>query len=285
MNAQRILASGAAALLVLIVLAIATHDDGGSQGGTTTTLPTVPEGTLRVHVAAGSITLDGPVRDANEKGSIEEAAGERFGNDNVVKNLEVQSAADSAAWLADVMPKLPRKGSGFGPVDIAVTKTAVTVSGRVPTAAAGNALLEAVEDSSGRTVTDQLEIVREGAGAVLQKNIDDAVDGRSISFETGSAAITKAGQTVLLALVAPLKAAGTQTVVVGGYTDNVGDAKANLRLSKARANSVKVFLVKRGVNAKRLIVKGNGEAKPIAPNSTEAGRRKNRRIEFTVLGG
>jgi OOP family OmpA-OmpF porin len=285
MNAQRILASGAAALLILIVLAIATHDDGGSPSASTTTLPTVPEGTVRVHVAAGSITLDGPVRDANEKSSIEDAAAERFGGDNVVKNFDVQSAADSAAWLADVMPKLPRKGSGFGPVDVAVTKSTVTVSGRVPTAAAGNALLEAVADASARKVTDQLEIVREGAGAVLQKNIDDAVKGRSISFETGSAAITKAGQTVLLALVAPLKAAGTQTVVVGGYTDNVGDAKANLRLSKARANSVKVFLVKRGVNTKRLIVKGNGEAKPIAPNSTEAGRRKNRRIEFTVLGG
>ena len=285
MNAQRILASGAAALLVLIVLAIATHDDSGSSDGSATTLPTVPAGTLRVHVAAGSITLDGPVRDANEKSSIEEAAGERFDNDNVVSNLDVQSAVDSAAWLADVMPKLPRKGSGFGPVDIAVTKTAVTVSGRVPTAAAGNALLEGVADASGRKVTDKLEIVREGAGAVLQKNIDDAVNSRSIAFETGSAAITKAGQTVLVALVKPLKGAGTQTVVIGGYTDNVGDAKANLRLSKARANSVKVFLVKRGVNAKRLIVKGNGEAKPIAPNSTEAGRRKNRRIEFTVLGG
>jgi OOP family OmpA-OmpF porin len=285
MNAQRILASGAAALLILIVLAIATHDEGGSPGGSTTTLPTVPAGTLRAHVAAGSITLDGPVRDANEKSSIDDAAGERFGNDNVVSNLEVVSAADSAAWLADVMPKLPRKGNGFGPVDIAVTKTAVTVSGRVPTAAAGSALLEAVSDASGRKVTDQLEIVGEGAGAVLQKNIDEAVNGRSIAFETGSAAITKAGQTVLISLVPPLKAAGTQTVVVGGYTDNVGDAKANLRLSKARANSVKVFLVKRGVNAKRLIVKGNGEAKPIAPNSTEAGRRKNRRIEFTVLGG
>ena len=92
--------------------------------------------------------------------------------------------------------------------------------------------------------------MREGAGGVLQKNINDAVDGRPIAFETGSAAITKAGQTVLVALVQPLKAAGYETVVIGGYTDNVGDAKANLRLSKARANSVKVFLVKRGVNAK-----------------------------------
>ena len=117
MNAQRILASGAAALLILIVLAIATHDDGGSPGELDDDAADGPAGTLRVHVAAGSITLDGPVRDANEKSSIEDAAGERFGNDNVVSNLDVQSAADSAAWLADVMPKLPRKGSGFGPVE------------------------------------------------------------------------------------------------------------------------------------------------------------------------
>jgi len=111
------------------------------------------------------------------------------------------------------------------------------------------------------------------------------LNGRTIGFNTGSAGITKAGQTVLKSLVAPLKAGGAARVVIGGYTDNVGDAKANLRLSKSRANSVKVFLVKRGVNAKRLIARGYGETKPIAPNSTEAGRQKNRRIEFTVLGG
>ena len=285
MNAQRILASGAAALLVLIVLAIVTHDDGGSKGGSTTTLPTVPPGTLRAHVVAGSITLDGPVRDADEKSAIESAAGERFGKDNVVSNLQVQSASDSAAWLADVMPDLPRKGSGFGPIDIAVTKDELTVSGRVPTAAAGHDLLAAVEKASDRKVADGLEIVGEGAGGLLQNRLDHALNGRTIGFNTGSAGITKAGQTVLKSLVAPLKAGGAARVVIGGYTDNVGDAKANLRLSKSRANSVKVFLVKRGVNAKRLIARGYGETKPIAPNSTEAGRQKNRRIEFTVLGG
>ena len=285
MNAQRILASGAAALLVLIVLAIVTHDDGGSKGGSTTTLPTVPPGTLRAHVVAGNITLDGPVRDADEKSSIESAAAQRFGKDNVVGNLEVRSASDSAAWLAEVMPALPRKGSGYGPVDIAVTNSELTVSGRVPTAAAGHELLAAVEKASGRNVTDGLEIVGEGAGGLLQKRLDDALNGRTIAFNTGSAGITKAGQTVLRSLVPPLKAGGAARVVIGGYTDNVGEANANLRLSRARANSVKVYLVKRGVNGQRLIVRGYGETKPIAPNTTAAGRQKNRRIEFTVLSG
>jgi outer membrane protein OmpA-like peptidoglycan-associated protein len=288
MSAQRILASGAAALLVLIVLAIATHDEGGSGNGnptTTTTLPNVPPGTLRVHVAGGSVTLDGPVKDTDERKEIEQAADERFGHDNVSSNLQVVATADSASWLADAMAALPRKGGGFGPIDVEVTKTAITVSGRVPTAGAGQNLLAAIRSASNRKVTDKLEIVAGGAAGLLQKRINDALDNRTIGFGTGSAGITKAGQKVLLDLVAPLKAGGSQRVVVGGYTDDVGDAKANLNLSKARANSVRVFLVKHGVPAARLIARGFGETHPIASNKTEAGRQKNRRIEFTVLGG
>jgi OOP family OmpA-OmpF porin len=284
MTAQRILASGAAALLVLIVLAIAFHDDGSSSS-TTTTVPPPASGTVRAHVAGGSVTLDGAVPDASEQNAIATAATDRFGKENVVNRLQVQSGADSVAWLADAMPALPRNGDGFGTIDVVVTQPTLTVRGRVPTAAAGHALLEAVDKASGRRAVDKLVIVAEGAGGALQANIDDAVAGRTIAFTTGSAAITTSGQKVLLALVKPLKGAGSARVVVGGYTDNVGDAKANLKLSHARANSVVVFLTKHGVSTNVLVAKGYGEAKPIAPNTTEAGRQKNRRIEFTVLSG
>ena len=283
MSAQRILASGAAALLVLIVLAIVTHSD--SKKTPSSTLPPTAAGVLRAHVAAGNLTLDGPVRDANEKKAIEAAAADRFGGDNVLSRLQVVPTADSAAWLAPVMKALPRKGAGFGPIDIVSTKKTLTVKGSVPTAAAGHTLLAAVDAASGRTAVDKLQIVGEGAGGTLQKSINDAVAGRTVAFETGSAAITKAGQNVLKSLIKPLVASGPERVVVGGYTDNVGDAKANLRLSKARAHSVVVWLEKHGVSKSRLIAKGYGEIKPIAPNTTEAGRRKNRRIEFTVLSG
>ncbi|HMG97660.1 MAG TPA: OmpA family protein [Gaiellales bacterium] len=240
---------------------------------------------LRAHVAAGQLTLDGPVKDSNEKQAIDSASAARFGKDNVLDRLQVQPTADSAAWLATAIPALPRKDAGFGAIDVTSTKTALTVRGRVPTAAAGNALVKAVGDAAGRKVTSKLRVVGEGAGGTLQANIDDAVKGRSIAFESGSAAITKAGQKVLLALVKPLKAAGSERVSVGGYTDSVGDAKANLKLSTSRAHSVVVFLTKHGVAAKTLIAKGYGEATPIASNKTAAGRSKNRRIEFTVLSG
>jgi OOP family OmpA-OmpF porin len=284
MTAQRILGSGAAALIILIVLAIVTHDDS-TKKPPATTLPPTAAGVLRAHVAQGNLTLDGPVRDAGEKKDIESAAADRFGGDNVLSRLQVVATADSAAWLAEVMKSLPRKGAGFGAIDIVATTKTLTVRGRVPTSGAGHALLEAVKSASGRTAVDKLVIIGEGAGGTLQASIDTAVAGRTVAFETGSAAITKAGQKVLQSLLKPLIAAGTERVVVGGYTDNVGDAKANLKLSKARAHSVLVWLEKHGVAKSRLVAKGYGEIKPIAPNTTEAGRRKNRRIEFTVLSG
>jgi OOP family OmpA-OmpF porin len=285
MSAQRILAGGAAALLVLIVLAIVFHGDDSGSSPPATTVPVTAPGVLRAHVAAGQLTLDGPVKDTDELRVIDTAAGDRFGKDNVLDRLKVQSGADSAVWLATAIPALPRKDAGFGPIDVTVTRAALTVSGRVPTAAAGNALVNAIKIAAARPVDSKLRVVGEGAGGTLQANIDDAVNGRTIAFESGSAAITKAGQKVLLALVKPLKAAGSSRVSVGGYTDDVGEAKANLKLSAARAHSVVVFLTKHGVKAKTLIAKGYGEVKPIASNKTAAGRSKNRRIEFTVLSG
>ncbi|MDX6539675.1 MAG: OmpA-OmpF porin, family [Gaiellales bacterium] len=283
MSARRILGGGAAALIVLIVLAILTHSE--SKKTPSSTLPPTAAGVLRAHVAAGNLTLDGPVRDAGEKKDIEAAAAARFGGDNVLSRLQVVPTADSAAWFAPVMKSLPRKGAGFGAVDIVSTRKSLTVRGSVPSAAAGHTLLAAVDAESGRKAVDKLQIIGEGAGGTLQKAINDAVAGRTVAFQTGSAAITKAGQNVLKSLIPPLVASGPERVVVGGHTDNVGDPKANLRLSRARAHSVVVWLEKHGVSPSRLVVKGYGETKPIAPNTTEAGRRKNRRIEFTVLSG
>jgi outer membrane protein OmpA-like peptidoglycan-associated protein len=69
-------------------------------------------------------------------------------------------------------------------------------------------------------------------------------------------------------------------VEIHGHTDNVGKASYNLKLSQARANSVRQWLVDRGVDPARITTKGFGFVRPIASNDTEEGRQKNRRIEF-----
>jgi len=72
------------------------------------------------------------------------------------------------------------------------------------------------------------------------------------------------------------------TVIVEGHTDNVGKADANLKLSQQRAGEVVKYLVGRGVDKKRLASKGYGASKPVADNSTDEGKAKNRRVELVI---
>ena len=71
-------------------------------------------------------------------------------------------------------------------------------------------------------------------------------------------------------------------VVISGHTDDVGDKNKNIDLSKARADSVKAYLVGKGVAAERVETRGAGPNEPIADNKSTAGRQKNRRIEFAL---
>jgi outer membrane protein OmpA-like peptidoglycan-associated protein len=70
---------------------------------------------------------------------------------------------------------------------------------------------------------------------------------------------------------------------IEGHTDNVGSDLANLKLSQGRAESVKAYLVSRGVDARRLDAAGFGEMRPVATNDTEDGRAQNRRVEFIIV--
>lgn len=80
-----------------------------------------------------------------------------------------------------------------------------------------------------------------------------------------------------------LKAYPKMTVEVRGHTDNTGDPQHNKTLSERRAQAVRAALLKRGIAADRIVAKGFGDSMPIADNSTEDGRARNRRTEFVIL--
>lgn len=71
-------------------------------------------------------------------------------------------------------------------------------------------------------------------------------------------------------------------IVVGAHTDNRGFAQANLRLSQARADAVRQYLIERGVAPERVMAKGYGDTRPIDSNATSIGRENNRRVEFII---
>ncbi|HET6576820.1 MAG TPA: OmpA family protein [Gemmatimonadales bacterium] len=102
-----------------------------------------------------------------------------------------------------------------------------------------------------------------------------------VNFETGKAELTPESQTILNGVAESLVANDSIKVQVGGHTDNTGSAAVNKRLSAARANSVREYLVSKGVAADRLTAVGFGPNKPVASNRTAAGRAQNRRVELT----
>jgi outer membrane protein OmpA-like peptidoglycan-associated protein len=79
-----------------------------------------------------------------------------------------------------------------------------------------------------------------------------------------------------------MKAFPAVEIKLGGYTDNVGDSKSNLKLSDDRAKAVMGELVKLGVAASRVKAEGYGDQFPVAANDTDAGRQQNRRIDIRV---
>jgi outer membrane protein OmpA-like peptidoglycan-associated protein len=102
----------------------------------------------------------------------------------------------------------------------------------------------------------------------------------NVHFETGKADIVADSEAALNDAVAALKEHPDWNIRVEGFTDNVGSKEANLKLSSDRADAVMNWLAEHGIDRSRLSAKGYGESRPVASNSTERGRAKNRRVEL-----
>ena len=115
-------------------------------------------------------------------------------------------------------------------------------------------------------------ILRSGASVLLE----------GVTFETGSARLTRESERMLEKAFIALVANPTLNVEIAGYTDNTGGLDINYSISRQRAETVRNWLVRRGIPASRLSAVGMGPRDPVAPNTTPDGRARNRRIEFHV---
>jgi outer membrane protein OmpA-like peptidoglycan-associated protein len=105
----------------------------------------------------------------------------------------------------------------------------------------------------------------------------------NIQYETGSFEPDAAAKLNLDELVTTMQAYPNLKIAVNGYTDALGSASGNLKLSQKRADAIRDYLVAKGVASERVTSKGFGEDNPIADNGTPDGRQQNRRIEIVPV--
>ncbi len=137
-----------------------------------------------------------------------------------------------------------------------------------------------LKGAAGDGIESQLVGFIEDASKVVDKTTWFNFD--RLLFDTGKATLQASSQEQLVNTAEILKAFPKVKLKIGGYTDNVGDAKSNLKLSQDRANTVMAELVKLGVDKARLAAEGYGDQHPVGDNTTEEGRQQNRRIALRV---
>ena len=104
-----------------------------------------------------------------------------------------------------------------------------------------------------------------------------------VLFEFDRAELLPGAYRTIDKLVAFLGKYPNRNVLIEGYTDSIGTADYNLELSQKRADAVRIALVERDIRMSRISTKGYGKSYPVASNTTEAGRQRNRRVEIIIL--
>jgi OOP family OmpA-OmpF porin len=105
-----------------------------------------------------------------------------------------------------------------------------------------------------------------------------------VLFDFDKSVVKPAGKAKLDELATKVRAINLEVVIAIGHTDSIGSDAYNQKLSVRRAESVKAYLVSKGVEPNRIYTEGKGEKQPVASNKTKDGRQKNRRVEIEVIG-
>jgi len=151
---------------------------------------------------------------------------------------------------------------------------------------ANNAALAKAEEEKRKNYTLQREqeqsklAVERAAKAKIAKLLQI----ENIEFEVAKGSLTPRGKGTVDKLANILTQYPNIKTEIAGHTDSDGSAQFNQRLSQSRVNTVKKRLVSKGISATRLTAKGYGESQPLVPNTSDANKQRNRRVEINIQG-
>ncbi len=197
-------------------------------------------------------------------------------NGNIIRSATTGECVRSGSWTPEAAAKVAE----------CQPKSAKPKPAPKPAPVAAAPVAAGVVDSDGDGVPDNAD---KCPGSPSDKPVDAkgctivSVVLDNVQFELNSSELTPGSSESLDKVVNAMNEYPDLRIQIQAHTDSMGDAAYNQSLSEKRATSVRAYLVDKGVAADRMEVKGFGESKPIADNSTRAGRVKNRRVELKVI--
>lgn len=231
--------------------------------------------------ATQKVVVSGTVPDEATRIGILTRVREVYGADRVVDQLGVGPLGAPPHWNEQVQKLLTGDLKRVSQGQLRIEGNVVEIVGAVDSPQTQAQIVRGLTtrlDNPTYTVRDALRV--SGGG---QQALDTAMANRIVEFETGNATLTPQGQRVLEDLLPVLRTLQGRRFEIVGHTDSDGARAQNMVLSAARAETVKAYLVQRGIPEGVLSTSGVGPDRPVADNATPEGRARNRRIEFRVL--
>ncbi|WP_290688212.1 OmpA family protein [Aquabacterium sp.] len=241
----------------------------------------------QVPAAAGAAQVTGPnqvvvagtVPDEATRVAVISRMRELYGVDRVVDQLTLGSVVAPPQWNQYVQKLLSPSLKQVSHGQLSIQGNTVDLRGEVGNESVRQQIASDMAQSLNPTYT-----VRNGLRVAVQEQavVDQALANRIVEFEPGSAVLRPTALPILDEMAAAMTRLKGRKFEVIGHTDASGGRAANVSLSLARAQSVKSYLVGKGLPADSMAISGLGPDQPVASNATDEGRARNRRIEFRV---
>jgi outer membrane protein OmpA-like peptidoglycan-associated protein len=230
----------------------------------------------------GTITLEGDAPDDPSRMQLIAAAQRIWAGENITDHMKIVGAA-SEPWLSATqvaLEQLARLRSG----DVGISSKALMIEGVADndTTAEGIRRVLSTDLPPGYEARDAITVMAAKKTTDSCESTMREMSAKGINFASAKADLTPDSTQTLKDLADAANKCPSFDIEIEGYADAEGTDKLNQKLSDRRAHAVADFLTGKGVDPKRLKIVGYGASRPIADNGTEAGRAKNRRIEFNV---
>lgn len=227
------------------------------------------------------LMINGLIPDEQSQQKLIDILKQKYGDNDISQQLKI-AQGQPEKWtelVSTILNNIP----ALNRADVDLVDQNLGFSAQTEKSADKEKLLQSLLPFQDYGYSIKSHVIAEDAAKIrCQRQFDELLNNNQIFFASGKAVIANSSHELLNQLVQTAQICPESLLEIAGHTDSQGSPESNLLLSRKRAQSVAQWLIRSGISDQRVKTIGYGSERPIADNTTESGRAKNRRIEFIV---